>query len=125
MIIRKSSLLRGVGFLVWIWAALAVGVAHGVEIEAEFNVGVGKSDNIARTSDNEIDETIGVAGLRFGLTEQTNRLYVDVQSRFDYLYYKDGTYDNELVGGLVGALEYTLIDERLTWVVENNFGQQT
>jgi hypothetical protein len=107
------------------WTALVASVAHSAEIEAQFSAGLGRSDNIARTSDNEIEETIGVAGLSFGLTEETSRLFANIRSQFDYLYYADGTFDDEWVGGLEGTLDFTLIDERLTWMVRNNFGQQT
>jgi hypothetical protein len=104
---------------------LAGGEADSVELEAQFSAGVGKSDNIARTSVNEIEETIGVAGIIFGLTEETSRLSADIRSQFDYLYFADGTFDDEWVGGMVGILAYSLVDERLTWFIQNNFGQQT
>lgn len=120
----RSFLLRDVGFLLWSWIALAGGVAHGADIEAEFNVGVGRSDNIARTSDNEIDEVIGVAGFNFALIEETRRLSADIRSQFDYLYYEGGTFDNEWVGGLSAILDINLIEERLTWIFRENFGQQ-
>jgi len=121
---RRSFFLRAVVLPVWGWTALAGSAAHGVEIEAQFNVGVGVSDNIARTSDNEIDEVIGVAGFNFSLIEETRRVSADIQSQFDYLYYKDGTFDNEWVGGLSAALDINLIEERLTWIFRENFGQQ-
>ena len=99
--------------------------AYGLELRAQFNTGVGASDNIARAPDNEIDETIGVLGVNFGLLEDTSRLSANIRSQFDYTYYADDTFDNEVVGGLTGNLDFTVLEERLTWMVQDNFGQQT
>jgi len=46
-----------------------------------------------------------------------------LRSQFDYLNYKDGTFDSEWVGGLNALANFTLVDERLYWMVQNNFGQ--
>jgi hypothetical protein len=37
--------------------------------------------------------------------------------------YKDGPFDSEWVGGLNVLATFTLIDERLRWIVRDNFGQ--
>ena len=95
------------------------------ELEAEVRAGVGVSDNIARTSTMEIDETIATVGFDFAATEQTRRLDLDIRSNVDYLDYVDDTYDAEWVGGLNGLAIFSLIDERLTWDIRDNFGQQS
>ena len=94
------------------------------ELEAEVRAGVGVSDNIARTSTMEIDETIATVGFDFAATEQTRRLDLDIRSNVDYLDYVDDTFDAEWVGGLNGLAIFSLIDERLTWEIRDNFGQQ-
>ena len=96
---------------------------HGFEYDAQVRVGIGASDNIARTPQNELDETITSVGFSFGVTEQTNTLDLDVRSQFDYVDYSDGTFDSELIGGLNGSATITLIDERLRWVIKDIFGQ--
>ena len=101
---------------------LATG-AYGFEYDAQVRAGVGVSDNIARTPQNEIDETIRTVGFDFGVTEQTNSLDLDIRSNFDFVEYADDTFDSELVGGLNGAATITLVDERLRWVIEDTFGQ--
>jgi len=37
--------------------------------------------------------------------------------------YFGNTYDSELIGSVNGSATYTLVPERLTWVLEDNFGQ--
>ena len=98
-------------------------VTHGLEYDAQVRAGIGASDNIARTSQNEVDETITSVGFSFGVTGQTNKLDLNVRSQFDYVDYSDGTFDSELIGGLNGSLTFTLIDERLRWVILDTFGQ--
>jgi len=103
---------------------LAGSAAYGWEIQAETSAGIGMSDNITRSEDVPIEETMGLAGLNLALTEETPRLTADVRAQFDYLYYADGTFDNELVGGLAATLNFTIVDERLIWLVQETFGQQ-
>ena len=98
--------------------------ASAAEINAEFSVGFGISDNIARTPANEVEENIGVIGFAFDLTERTQKTDVAIRSNFDYVDYQDDTFDSELVGRLDALLNFFLIDERLTWQVQNNYGQQ-
>ena len=98
-------------------------VGNAAEYDASVRAGVGASDNIARTPQNEIAETITTAGFDFAVTEQTRRMDLDLRSQFEYLDYSDGTFDSEWVGGLNLFANFTLIDERLRWIVQNNFGQ--
>lgn len=98
-------------------------VAYGFDFDAQVRAGIGVSDNIARTPQNEIDETISTVGFDFGVVEETNKLDLNIRSNFDYVDYADDTFESELVGGLTGAATFTLIDERLRWVVQDTFGQ--
>ncbi len=98
-------------------------VANAAEYDASVRAGVGASDNIARTAQNEIAETITTAGFDFAVTNQTRRMDLDLRSQFDYVDYSDGTFDSEWVGGLNAFASFTLIDERLRWIVQDDFGQ--
>jgi len=99
--------------------------AFSLEIDTTYSAGVGVSDNITRSESNEIDESMGVVGLDFGLTQDSARVRADVSSQFDYVHYVNGTFDDELIGGFSGFVDITLLDERLTWMFQNSFGQQT
>ena len=98
-------------------------IGNAAEFDTSLRAAVGASDNIARTAQNEIDETLTTIGFDFAVTEQTGRMDLDLRSQFDYVDYADGTFDSEWVGGLAGFATFTMIDERLSWIVQNNFGQ--
>ena len=99
-------------------------VASAVEYNAQVRAGAGVSDNILRTAENEVDEGIMTVGFNFSASEQTNVLDLSLESQFDYVYYDSDTIDEEVVGGLNGIATFTLVDERLRWVVRDNYGQQ-
>ena len=98
-------------------------VGNAAEYDASVRASIGASDNIARTAQNEVDETLTTFGLDFNVTEQTNRMDLDLRTQFDYVDYADDTFDSEWVGGVNALVNFTLIDERLRWVVQDNFGQ--
>src|SRR4029077_1425913 len=47
----------------------------------------------------------------------------DVKGNFTYLDYLQGAFSNQLVGRFDGIAHFALIPERLTWVLQDNFGQ--
>ncbi len=98
--------------------------ANAIDYTGEIRAGVGVSDNIGRTAALEVDETIAMVGFDFGMTELTSRLELNLRSSFDYIDYLDDTFEAEWVGGVEGTATFTLIDERLRWVFEDNYGQQ-
>ncbi|MES1263873.1 MAG: hypothetical protein ABUL69_05920, partial [Peristeroidobacter soli] len=89
----------------------------------EFTAGAGQSDNVARTEDNEQDETIASAGLRLSLDERSNRVAANLVGDFAFYDYLDDTFDSELIGSFVGNSTVTLIEDRLKWLVSDDFGQ--
>lgn len=118
---KKSRKL--VRFCVCVPALIVVTAVHGYEFDAQVRAGVSVSDNIARTPQNEIDETITTVGFDFGVVEQTRKMDLNIRSNVDYLNYTDGTFDSEWIGGLNGLAIFSLVDERLSWIVQDTFGQ--
>ena len=102
---------------------VATMVANAAEYDASVRAGIGASDNIARAAQNDVNETITTLGFDFAVSEQTSRMDLDLRSQFDYVDYSDGTFDSEWIGGLAGLVRFTMIDERLIWIVRDNFGQ--
>lgn len=118
--INNNGIIRlGVGVQLLILST----AASGYEFDAAVRAGVGVSDNIGRVPQNEIDETIATVGFDFGVIEESRKMDLNIRSNFDYVNYTDGTFESEVVGGLNGSAVFTLIDERLTWVFEDRFGQ--
>ena len=57
------------------------------------------------------------------LRENTSRMSADVRGVFDYMNY-DQSYDSETIGALDALVDFTLLDERLTWTIQDNYGQR-
>ncbi len=115
----KALLLCG-----WLPATLLFGAtAAAVETEAAYSLGVGYSDNINRVPEGAVDETIAHTGIFLALTENTRRLAADVRGTLDYYEYLDNTYDGELVAAVDALVNVNLIEDRLTWFVQENYGR--
>ena len=99
-------------------------MAVSAEIETAFEVGVGHSNNIGLGSDVTLDENIGLLGVRLGLVHESNRIEAAIRSNFEYYYYESEIFDDEIVGGLDAFIDVALVEERLRWLVQDNWGQQ-
>lgn len=99
------------------------GVAGAATAELSADVGVGRTDNIARVSSGERSETIRSAGVEFALLQQTRRLSADVVGDLEWFDYARNTYDSELVANAAAALRVSLVEDRLNWTVDDTFGQ--
>lgn len=110
----------------WLTMLLLPVSAISAEIEASFDIGVGYSNNIGRATDTAptLDENIGVAGVRFGLVQDTRKLEATIRSDFQYLYYADDSFDNEVIGGLDAYIDYSFVEDRFSWIIRDNYGQQ-
>ncbi len=121
----KNKYARGVILLPLFAAGAISSQALAVELQAEFSAGVGRSDNITRAPDNEIDETIGNLGLTLNASQEGSRLEYDITSNLNYRTYADDTFDSQLVGGVNALATLSLARDRLHWIAINNFGQRT
>lgn len=103
---------------------LVAGVAPAADVESVFRLGYGWSDNITRVPSSPVDENIQSAGISLDYVEETRRLDVSFRSSFDFLHYQNSTFDDDLVGGAITDVTYWFVDERLNWVLQDNYGQQ-
>jgi hypothetical protein len=87
--------------------------------------GAGHSDNITRVEDGEQSESMATAGLTLEWQEQRPRMTADVSVDADYVYYLDDTYEGEVVGGADATLNFKLLPDRLSWIVQDSFGQES
>jgi hypothetical protein len=92
-------------------------------LDYQVSLGAGRSDNVQRTPENEVDENIVSTGLRFALDEQSRRLRADVVADLAYNKYLDDTYDSELVGNVYAETAFILVPERVLWSLSDQFGQ--
>jgi hypothetical protein len=112
-----------------VWGASLVaislaGIVPAAEIDASFRAGYAWTDNVARVAVGEVDEQIQSVGLTFDYVEETRKLDVLFQSSFDFLHYDHDTFDDDVIGGAIADLNYWLVEERLSWVLVDNYGQQ-
>jgi hypothetical protein len=104
---------------------LASAATPAAELSYGVDVGVGHSDNVARVSDGEQDETIATVGGQLKLDHDSRRLRANVATRLEYLDYLDDTYDGEVIGNLIGGAKLDIVEDRFSWSLDDTFGQTT
>ena len=121
---RANHRRAGLALCGWLPALLlSTAPSEAAELEASYSLGVAYSDNINRLPENGLSETIASAGMFLALTENTRRIRADVRGMLNYREYMDNAYDGDLVAALDGLLDVNVIDERLTWLFEENYGR--
>lgn len=121
---RKTIIKRATSTLLVSLFVAPAALGQNTDLDVEFNLGIGQTDNVARTATNELDETIGMVGLEFDLEHESRKLEADIRSRFSYLEYFDDTFDSELIGGFAGNAQYQFLEDRFFWDLQYNWGQQ-
>jgi hypothetical protein len=87
------------------------------------DVGIGESDNVTLVRTDKVSQTIAITDLDIDFKDQTRRFGVDAKGDFSYLDYLQNAYGNQLIGRFDGRADVSLIPERVTWVLTENFGQ--
>jgi hypothetical protein len=87
------------------------------------DAGVGETDNVTLVHTDKISQTMAVADADFDYQEQSSRLNVDAKGNFTYLDYLQNAYHDELLGRFDGSANLALIPQRLTWVLQDDFGK--
>jgi hypothetical protein len=98
-------------------AVAADGLLFGVD------AGIGESDNITLAPNNKVSQTIATTDFDFSAKQQTRLLDLSATGNFSYLDYLQNAYGNQFAGRFDGNAQIALVPERLTWAVQDNFGQ--
>ncbi len=120
---RPNGVTRRLPIIVAPLLALALPAAATETFNYGVDAGVAETDNVTLAATNKVSQTEAVADLDFDLKEQTRLLDLDAKGNFSYLDYLQNAYGNELIGRFDGAAHIAIIPERLTWVVQDDFGQ--
>ena len=104
-------------------AAILFASAAAAEVEYGVEVGIGNSDNIRRTPDNEESETILTTGVDLRWLREEGLLWADVDVDLSYFVYQDDAYDSEVAGLASADLRLRFAPERFEWVITDRFGQ--
>ena len=75
-------------------------------------------------STDKISQTIAVADADFSLrNSRAGCSDVDAKGNFSYLDFLQGAYGHELIGRVDGVARFALIPEKISWVLQEDFGQ--
>ncbi|HHS83913.1 MAG TPA: hypothetical protein ENK38_03190 [Gammaproteobacteria bacterium] len=80
---------------------------------------IGYSTNIARTADNEIDEYTNAARIGVRYEENSVDLEGSIGANIEHLSYLSGVFENEIRSYLNADLKWSLMENRLFWMVED------
>jgi len=103
-----------------VMAPVAAGAA---EMQAAIDVGVAATDNVERSFLDDRSDIITSAGLLFSLRQESRRFTGDLGGELAYTSYRKASYDSDLLGNVRGSAEFQLVEDRLSWFVEDRFGQ--
>ncbi len=87
------------------------------------DAGIGESDNVTLAAADKVSQTIAVTDVDFDLKQQSRLLDLNAKGDFSYLDFLQHAYSTELIGRFDGTADVAIIPERLTWVLQDDFGQ--
>jgi hypothetical protein len=87
------------------------------------DAGVTETDNVTLVENDKVSQTIALVDADFNLRQQTRLFEADAKGDFSYLDYLQSAYGAQLLGRFDGSLRAALIPQRLTWFVQDDFGQ--
>lgn len=103
-------------------AALTPLAGFGLEGESLIGMAVGHTNNIFRSNLADTETTLDLLFTN-DFEHSSNRSRSSLRSDLEFVQYTGDAADNEVLGGIDLASSYELAEDRVTWEVENNFGQ--
>lgn len=97
--------------------------AQVANFDYELRVGAAYSDNVERTSVDEIDTAAAVAGLRVRGAREEGRLQYSLAGDASYLEYLDSEVPGELLGSLFAESSYDILPQTFRWNLDASFSQ--
>lgn len=89
------------------------------------DAGLGATDNIYEVQTPKTSEIMPTAGFDLALHREGTAIDADVTGVFAYYDYLHRSYSNDVFGRLDGTVKMVLVPERVIWVVQESFGQET
>ena len=120
---RASS--RTLRWAVSLTLACAAGAALAAEESSLVTLGLGAeyTDNVRRVTDGEEADTVVTASLNADIRRTTTRFDTGFNADLAYDYFTEGSYDAGVRGNAVLAFEGQIVRQRLSWYVDDSFGQ--
>jgi len=98
-----------------------VSTTRGTSTVLDMTLGAMRSDNVRRTADNEVEDTLATVGLVADVSREGTRLDYSLKSDIAWTEYLDDSYDGLPIGYLDGLLG--IGSERFRWNFQDTFDQ--
>lgn len=123
MTIRPSSRIKLVTFASFLTLMSAVHADNRTDVfNYGIDLGVGESDNVTLVPTDRVSQTIATADADFSLSQQSRLFDDQIKGQFSYFDYLQHAFGSQLVGRFDGLADFAIVPERLTWAMQDNFG---
>lgn len=100
------------------------GHLNAFDVDYEVGVAAQHSDNIALRDRDEISDTVVSPRLWFAAEQAGSRVQLSAQGNVGYHHYLDDTFDDQVRGSFSGRLNWSVIPQRLDFVVQDYLSLQ-
>lgn len=100
------------------------GQLNAFDVDYEVGVAAQRSDNIALRDRDEVGDTVVSPRLWFTAEQAGSRVQVSAQGNVGYNHYVNGTFDDQVRGNFTGRLNWSVIPQRLDFLVQDYLSQQ-
>lgn len=83
------------------------------------------SDNLNLSEDNEVSEAVLIPRLRFDVKEEGATVELEARGHFERRHYVNDRFDDESRGEFAGQLNWSLLPQRLNFVVEDYLSEES
>lgn len=115
--VRATGFASGLALAIFASPALA-----DPRFDYQIGLGIEHNDNITLSQDNPVSENTLRPTFGFRLSEDGSSVQAYIDGLIEYNDYLDGHYGNELRGQVAGRVNWTVLPERLDFVVEDVLG---
>lgn len=99
--------------------ALAAGPACAGQLDYSFSAGVEHSDNINLSATDPVSQSVLIPGFGFSYVEQGATVQARVTGAAEYRDYLGSAYSNQKLGELAGLANWTVLPQRLDFLVQD------
>lgn len=125
----KVKIALSVALTAAVTLALVAGTAHAQQADPQqgldysLRAGLGYSDNLGRSSGGSSESAFYSIGGTLDWHRDDGRVRGSATADLDWMDYFESGFDSQVWGNLNADVQYQLVQDRLLWVFENNFGQ--
>src|SRR5690606_33076827 len=105
-------------------AGAVPGAVQAVRVDYSIDAGLERDDNVALTAQDQVEQTISRVGFGFELEQESSVVQASMVGRIDHRRYEE-EFGNTTDRMFLGRLNWTMLPDRLSLVVEDSYGVQT